>query len=722
MLIRTQLLLLGLATLALPWAGCQYVREVEGSLRAAEAQSLLAVSQTIATSLRGRRDLLFRGVDGARSSEPAGAYDFEPVPLSSAPQLDGRDDDWPAAPRAWRRFASPQRGETLEVMTATWERYLYLLVIAPGDRLVLDAGDGAALDAAASGDRVWLGYTTPAGERAQLFISGANTGAVRGRRVATRELGRPELVEEPRVAGAWRTLGPRAPAAAGSDSGGGRSGGADIGPGWMLELRVPLSMLGHEFGVLLDDRDARGATPSSYGSLAPRELIPRGRLIAAAAELGTYLAQFAQSGVRLVAATPSGAVLAETPALPVVGSGVAGSQALLSQLYRRMLGRSTLAQRPAATERGRLDAQLTREVAAGRGSTALFGSPDQQRVVVAAGAPVLEAGSGRVMALLQVTQTADRWLLLRDRALTRLLNLTLLAVAVVIGAILLFGARLALRLERVRRASDAAMTRDGQLRIEFPETAARDELGDVARGFSALLARLADYTGYLRTLAGKLSHEIRTPLTIVRSSLENLESERLPDAARTYVARAREGSERLGAIVQAMGAATRVEEAIRGAERSRFDLAGLLVTATSAYRDAFPARAFALDGAESPCEMHGAPDLVMQMLDKLVDNAVDFSPAGSTVRLQLHDDGGSEVVIAIENDGASLPADAGVRLFESLWQHRRGDDGRPHFGLGLYIVKLITDFHGGSVRAEDRGGPAGGVRFTLRLARHGAES
>ena len=59
----------------------------------------------------------------------------------------------------------------------------------------------------------------------------------------------------------------------------------------------------------------------------------------------------------------------------------------------------------------------------------------------------------------------------------------------------------------------------------FPETAAPDELGDVARSFSMLLGRLNEYTGYLRTLAGKLAHEIRTPLTIVRSSLDNLESE-----------------------------------------------------------------------------------------------------------------------------------------------------------------------------------------------------
>src|SRR5205823_14494159 len=88
------------------------------------------------------------------------------------------------------------------------------------------------------------------------------------------------------------------------------------------------------------------------------------------------------------------------------------------------------------------------------------------------------------------------------------------------------------RLSRLRRASESALTRSG-LVTSFPETDSRDELGDVARSFSTLLQRLNEYTSYLRTLAGKLAHEIRTPLTIVRSSLDNLESEQVPASARS---------------------------------------------------------------------------------------------------------------------------------------------------------------------------------------------
>jgi len=160
-----------------------------------------------------------------------------------------------------------------------------------------------------------------------------------------------------------------------------------------------------------------------------------------------------------------------------------------------------------------------------------------------------------------------------------------------VTAILVFAAWLALRLSRLRRASESALTGAGFV-TAFPETAARDELGDVARSFATLLARLHEYTSYLRTLAGKLAHEIRTPLTIVRSSLDNLDSEEVPAAARIYLERARQGTERLNGILQAMGAATRVEESIGGAERVGFDLVPVLASAVAAYRGAFPGREF----------------------------------------------------------------------------------------------------------------------------------
>ena len=196
----------------------------------------------------------------------------------------------------------------------------------------------------------------------------------------------------------------------------------------------------------------------------------------------------------------------------------------------------------------------------------------------------------------------------------------------------------------------------------------------MARGFSTLLARLNEYTSYLRTLAGKLAHEIRTPLTIVRSSLDNLESEQVPESARTYLARARQGSERLNAILLAMGAATRVEEAIGSAERVEFRSGAGALSRRSWPPTAAPSRsaAFRPSCPAEPVMLHGAPDLIVQMLDKLIDNAVDFSPAGGTITRAAAAGcaGGGRSRWTIP--GPPLPAQLAGRLFESLWQSRAG--------------------------------------------------
>ena len=104
--LRTKLLLLALTTLALPWAGCQYAREMETVLRESEQQSLLAVTTTIAGSLKGRQELLFRA-DSLPGSEANNQRDITPVVLSGAPVIDGRADEWDTDERNVVRVPGP---------------------------------------------------------------------------------------------------------------------------------------------------------------------------------------------------------------------------------------------------------------------------------------------------------------------------------------------------------------------------------------------------------------------------------------------------------------------------------------------------------------------------------------------------------------------------------------------------------------------------------------
>src|SRR3984893_12687444 len=103
MSLRLKLLLLGLATLVLPWGGCQYAREMESALREGEENSLQAVSQTIAASLQGRTDLLYREslpladapetppdeAAAGRAFLQSGPYDLKALALTAGPLLAG---------------------------------------------------------------------------------------------------------------------------------------------------------------------------------------------------------------------------------------------------------------------------------------------------------------------------------------------------------------------------------------------------------------------------------------------------------------------------------------------------------------------------------------------------------------------------------------------------------------------------------------------------------
>ena len=103
----------------------------------------------------------------------------------------------------------------------------------------------------------------------------------------------------------------------------------------------------------------------------------------------------------------------------------------------------------------------------------------------------------------------------------------------------------------------------------------------------------------------------------------------------------------------------------------------------------------------------------MQLLDKLIDNAVDFSAPLSTITVRLSGEPHA-AIIEVDNAGPPLPPELAGRVFESLWQSRPDGDSRPHFGLGLYIVRLIAEFHGGSAQAQNLPEDTG-VRFSVRL-------
>lgn len=342
-------------------------------------------------------------------------------------------------------------------------------------------------------------------------------------------------------------------------------------------------------------------------------------------------------------------------------------------------------------------------------------SRDGSAVIVSAAHPIW-AGD-QVLGVVVVEESTNSILSLRNQAFERLLLLTLGGFLVAAVVVFGFASRLSSRIRRLRDEAENAIDANGRITGLTTGSQAGDEVGDLSRSFSALLGRLDDHHTYLENMASRLSHELRTPIAVVRSSLENLHSETLPESARTYIERADAGLGRLSRILSRMSEATRLEQALAATESERFDLKAVVAECLNGYRVAYPRQAFAARLPDYPVWVRGAPDLAAQMLDKLVENAADFALPGTPIRVELAFRT-TTAALSVTNNGPVLPAQLEGRLFEAMVSVRKRDgDEEPHLGLGLYVARMIAGFHGGTLRADNLPG-GDGVCFTavLRLA------
>jgi dedicated sortase system histidine kinase len=659
--IRLQLLLVALTTLILPWAGCRYARELETALRVSQEEALEASAGTIAQALSAEPDQVFRN-PGATEPFAAERGDLYVFPLRTQPLLDGYREDWDVPADPLPLPGDHDLGARLQA--GSTDRYLFLYVEVDDPRYVPEPRDPHP--ERDRFDRIDLTLQESDGALQTYLFATSAPGLIEARSVTPGEDGADRLAAEPRIQGFW----------------------LQTSRGFHLEARIPLSLVGPRLWIQAEDGTGRKA--------APLDPARGGRLFLTTPGLPRLLATFITTGTRASVVDINRLKLGEAGSLE---PAPVADDAETESWYRRFMTVDTSSWPLQTSLPDRITGASVTSALAGRPAADWVRTGTGQDLTLLAAAPITVGGEIRGAVVLQ--QAGDRLLDRRDRALTHLFNLTLLATA--LAVILAFGVAglISLRIGRLRAAAEAAVGNDGRIRLDMPESSSGDEIGALARGFERLLMRLNEHTQYLRTLGGKLSHELRTPLTIVRSSLDNLESEGIRSDQLGYVTRAREGVARLQSILSALGAAARVEESIKQAERVRFDLRALLESAVASYGDAFPRVRFALDAPPESCAFRGAPDLIAQMLDKLVENAVDFCPDAGLITVRLAR-AGSEYELSVANDGPVIPETMRERLFESLFEHRQGHDDRPHFGLGLYIVRLIAEFHDGKAFASNR--------------------
>ena len=322
---------------------------------------------------------------------------------------------------------------------------------------------------------------------------------------------------------------------------------------------------------------------------------------------------------------------------------------------------------------------------------------DNQLEVIMAAHPIVSKDA--VIGTVVVEQNIDDILSFQREALEQVILLSVGALIAVFAALLAFAGRLAWRIRQLRREASAAIDQHGRLRASALRSEIRsgDEIGDLARSFSNTLSKLHQHNHFLENMPRTLRHEINNPLNTLSTSLQNLAEESPAVQRSKYLASAKSGVIRIGSIVQNLSDAANLEESLKAEELELVDIQKLLESYVANCSAGNPECEFVFRGLREPVYAEVSDYRIEQLMDKIIDNAIDFHRPGSPIAVQL-DVVRDDLRITVANRGPILPEQVGKSVFDSMVSNR-GPHNRLHFGLGLYVVRVIAEHHGGFVRA-----------------------
>lgn len=703
--LKRQLLLVSLLMLLVPFAGVQFALELDNILRQQAQQQLQQQANRLA--LLAGDELL------AQPPLAAGTFAVYTAAQNSALLLDGYADDWPdydspepfpplaqaplSALQPWQQLpgAAPQPS-ALYWQASHSDKALYLLIRIPGQPPQL-FNPGAPQQAH---HRFVL----------QLF-SGANELRINPRNQAW--LLRPSAPGQlPARSGAnWTKTDPRVNAF-----------WQPVANGWQLELALPRPAAGSRIALALYGGDGVAAESP------PLAQIPAAALVRRNADLEQALASWLDSGQQLRVMEESGWVIARQQRTvitkPATTTGIEPSTARIDQAdenasWLQQVGQNLLKALVKANQPDSLlvNEQLWRQFPVNLPAPALMRHSNGS-LWLSAQASVF---GGRTLVL---EQSLDQLLNISGAALGTVLARSFLIIIGLVVVLLGYASWLSWRISRLAKWVTQCVDADGRMAPQVPlqpkSGIGNDELGQLQQRFNRLVSSLHGYNQYLESFSQRLSHELKTPLAVVRSSLDNLthcadEAER-----QNYLTRAQSAVARLSGILRSMSEATRLEQSLEAEHKEVFDVAEVLTQVTAAYQALDPHHVIVYQGPEHGSQVLGSPELLVQLLDKLVDNARDFTPDGQRIELDLRrvDQGWQ---LGVFNQGSQLPA--GADIFSAFVSHRVGqfNTSEHHLGQGLLIAQLIANYHQTRLEAENksRNGLDG---VTFRLVIPAAES
>lgn len=240
----------------------------------------------------------------------------------------------------------------------------------------------------------------------------------------------------------------------------------------------------------------------------------------------------------------------------------------------------------------------------------------------------------------------------------------------------------------------------------------RSELKRLAQALEHMRAELDGKT-HVERVTQLLAHELKSPIAAVRGAAELLEDEHDPMRRERLESNIRQEALRLQKIVEGVLELARAENRDSPPNRESLDLVTLL-------NEALDLRTLRI--AEKTLHIHtdlpasaalqGDRFLLQQAMLNLLDNAIDFSPAGGAIHLQLQQTS-KQLELRVRDEGTGIPDYAASRLFERFYSTPRPDTGQRGTGLGLNLVQQAARLHGGAITLVNHAG--GGAEAVLSL-------
>ena len=336
---------------------------------------------------------------------------------------------------------------------------------------------------------------------------------------------------------------------------------------------------------------------------------------------------------------------------------------------------------------------------------------------LATAAPVL-ADDGNVIGIVLVKQSTDQILKLQLNSLQNIVLFSVAGILLIFSIVFFLFWRLAYRVRKLRIETANMVNDEGRLVASkiVGQVDREDSIGDLARSFSDVVSKLHEQQSFMSTMPRTLSHEIKNPLNAISTSLANMSDYPLDKEINSYLEIAKRGLHKIESILSKLSSAANLEQALTNDELEGLDVNHFLTVYCQHQHQMAGSNVVIEYVANKKAAMVEAVDYRLeQALDKLLDNARDFHRSGTSIKVRLWADK-FDWVIDVENQGDQVDLDKADQLFQSMVTSRTqaSAGGAGHFGLGLYVVQTIAQFHKGTAQVANLA-DGSGVCFSIRL-------